>query len=195
MHQRKFPRFAARVKARFLVNHHKAGSGEAIDISAGGLKIRTEMEVEIGDSIIFHFDGGGRLEGKVARLCEDGFGVALLLSDVKQKRLADCIASRSENLITEVPMERRVSVRENAFRTETTCKTADGEFLCRIVDMSLSGVAFETDADIPIGSLASIGRIDGRIVRKDDDIYGLEFHTFANGVATTIAPIREKKLT
>jgi hypothetical protein len=46
---------------------------------------------------------------------------------------------------------------------------------CRVIDMSLSGAAVATDQRPPIGTLITLGKTQGRIVRHLDQGFAVEF--------------------
>src|SRR2546430_2181310 len=49
------------------------------------------------------------------------------------------------------------------------------EFPCQVIDMSLSGAAVATDQRPPIGTLITLGKTQGRIVRHLDQGFAVEF--------------------
>ena len=46
---------------------------------------------------------------------------------------------------------------------------------CRLIDLSLSGAAVATDQRPPMGTLVTIGIVQGRVVRHLDDGFAVEF--------------------
>ena len=177
MERREFPRLKARMPARLLINNETSGKGTLFDLSAGGVGVLTGVKVAAGDHVVMHLDGGGRLEGTVMRLLEDGFGVELTMSEAKRSRLIDALEPMVENVdeIVELPMNRRVAERVAGLRMETECHTENGILECRIVDMSLTGAAIETGSEIAIGAVITIGQTRGKVVRRYGKIYGIHF--------------------
>ncbi len=178
MERRKFPRLKARMAASLLVNNEIDGKGTLFDLSAGGVGILSDLRVAQGDHIVMHLAGGGRLEGTVMRLLADGFGVELTMSDTKRSRLIDALEPMVEGVeeIVELPMNRRVAERVAGLRMEAECFTENGVLIdCRVVDMSLTGAAIETNADIDINSVITIGQTRGTVVRRYGKIYGIQF--------------------
>ena len=177
MERREFPRLKARMPARLLVNNETSGKGTLFDLSAGGVGVLTALQVAVGDHVVMHLEGGARLEGTVMRLLADGFGVELTMSAAKRSRLIDALEPMVESVeeIVELPMNRRVAERVAGLRMETECHTEDGVLECRIVDMSLTGAAIETNSEIKIGSVITIGQTQGKVVRRYGKTYGIHF--------------------
>jgi PilZ domain len=46
---------------------------------------------------------------------------------------------------------------------------------CRIIDVSQSGAGIMSDERPPIGSLVTLGKVQGRVVRHVDDGFAIEF--------------------
>ncbi len=163
--------------ARLLVNNETSGKGTLFDLSAGGVGVLTDVKVAAGDHVVMHLEGGARLEGTVMRLLADGFGVELTMSAAKRSRLIDALEPMVESVeeIVELPMNRRVAERVAGLRMETECHTENGALECRIVDMSLTGAAIETNAEIAIGSVITIGQTRGKVVRRYGKTYGIHF--------------------
>lgn len=175
MERRQFPRVPSQINTKFLVNNDKAGDGIVVDLSANGIRVETSCDVLLDDDIVFYFQDNIRIAGTIIRIFPNGFAVALSISDLKKMRLSTSIDCCEDKPITRIPIERRISERKSASYEQTICFTAEGEGPCKILDISLNGIAFETMMPLKINELVSIGQINGRIVRKDGHIYGLEF--------------------
>ena len=53
---------------------------------------------------------------------------------------------------------------------------SDGrEYLIKLVDVSLSGAGMKTDARPPLGSLVTVGKTHGRVVREFEGGIAVEF--------------------
>lgn len=144
---------------------------------SSGAAVKTDLQVAPGDRIILHLEGGSRFEGVVARLFDGGFGIEFGMHDSKRQRLVNALESVTDETseMTSLPLKQRVASRVGGFRGKTVCYTDSGEIECRLVDMSLSGAAIETDTDLKIGSVVSLGQTKGRIIRRDGKTYGIQF--------------------
>ncbi|MEM9495705.1 MAG: PilZ domain-containing protein [Pseudomonadota bacterium] len=174
---RAHPRIDTQIAARFLVNSEESGRGVAINISAGGVAIASETPVQIGDHIILHLAGAMRVEGAVVRLIDEGFCIALEISASRREKLKQNIdmMSHDENPPTRVRGDRRIAERVPGPEGHNYCRTADGVFKCRVVDMSLNGLAIRVEGEIAMGAWVIVGKTGGRVVRADGDLYGIEF--------------------
>jgi hypothetical protein len=58
----------------------------------------------------------------------------------------------------------------------STLMLANGESItCRVIDMSLSGAAVMTDLRPQIGSLVTLGKTQGRVIRHIEQGFAVEF--------------------
>lgn len=191
MERRAFPRLRSKINARLLVNNTDDSEGVVSDFSASGAAVESALEVSPGDRIVLHLEGGNRFEGVVARCFEGGFGVEFGMHESKRQRLINALESVTDDAseMTSLPLQQRVANRVGGFRGKAVCRTEEGEVECRLIDMSLSGAAIETDADLKLGSVVSLGQTKGRIVRKEGKVFGIQFDpTGQAGAKTTDAP-------
>jgi len=172
--KRRYRRVVLHMHLRFLLPDGREQAGELIDISAGGLAIKSEEPVEIGDIVIVYIDGLGRFEGFVVRHVNEGFAVELRSNQRKREKTADqltWVVNEKTLGLTQERRHTRVNVRKSA-----ELRRADGTIiLCRVVDMSLSGLAVEIGEKPPIGELIKIGQMEGRVVRHFGNGVGVEF--------------------
>lgn len=178
MERRAFPRLKSRINVRLLVNNAHDGDGVILNFSASGAGVESALEVAPGDRIVLHLEGGSRFEGVVARLFEGGFGIEFGMHESKRQRLVNALDAMGEDSaeeMTSLPLKQRVANRVGGFRGKTVCRTEAGEVECRLIDMSLSGAAIETDANLKVGAAISLGQTKGRIVRRDGKVYGIKF--------------------
>jgi len=172
--KRRYRRVVLHMHLRYLLPDGRERAGELIDISAGGLAIKSEEPVSAGDHIIIYIDGLGRFEGAVVRTLEEGFAVELKSNQRKREKTADQLTWAVNEQSLGLKQERRhtrVNVRKSA-----ELKRADGSvIMCRVVDMSLSGLAVEISEKLPIGEIIKIGQMEGRVVRHFPNGVGVEF--------------------
>ncbi len=177
MERRAFPRLKSRINVRLLVNGSKDGQGVVLNFSASGAGIESDLDVAPGDRIVLHLEGGSRFEGMVARLFGGGFGVEFGMHDSKRQRLVNALETMGEDdeEMTALPLKQRVASRIGGFRGKTLCRTEAGDIECRLIDMSLSGAAIETEETLTVGAPVMLGQTRGRIVRRDGNTYGVQF--------------------
>lgn len=198
MERRAFPRLKSKMNARLLVNNTDDSEGVVSDFSASGAAVESALEVSPGDRIVLHLEGGNRFEGVVARCFEGGFGVEFGMHESKRQRLINALESVTDDTseMTSLPLKQRVASRVGGFRGKAVCRTDAGDVECRLVDMSLSGAAIETDADLKIGERVSIGQTSGRIIRCEGNVYGIQFEPLTraerNGAKVKVDKADEK---
>ena len=173
--RRVHPRVDGEISANILINGEKNAVARVLDVSAGGVGFVFPDAIALGDHIVAHLDGGARLEGNVVRVFDSGFAILLAMSDHKRKRLAETLdreraRGRSMDKLT---VERRIATRVAGMTQSVVCETADRRFPVRIVDMSLTGVAIETEEKLEMDDYVVIGKMRGAVVRCDGNRYGI----------------------
>lgn len=128
-----------------------------------------------GERIIAYVEQLGRLEGSVCRTTNDGFDVAIIATSRKQSKLAaqlTWLANKHELGVAEDRRhERAAPSNDNA-----EIRLEDGRtYPCHILDLSVSGAAFEIDVRPEIGSKLWLGSMQGRVVRHFDNGLSMEF--------------------
>lgn len=173
--QRVHPRVDGEISANILINGERNAMARVFDVSAGGVGFGFPEEIEMGAHIVAHLNGGARLEGNVIRLFDGGFAISLVLSEHKRKRLAETLERERARgrAMDKLSVERRIATRVAGMTQSVICETAERRFPGRIVDMSLTGVAIETDETLRMDEYVLIGKMRGSVVRCDGNRYGI----------------------
>ena len=181
MERRVFPRLKSRINTRLLINQERDGEGVLYNFSASGAAIKSEARVAPGDQVVLHLEGGSRFAGAVSRVFEDGFALEFGMCESKRQRLITALAPKfdEEDEITSLSIRHRMAERIGGLRMKTICHTEDGEIECRLVDVSLTGAALETDAALSVGDDIMIGQTRGKVIRRDGSVYGVQFESEA----------------
>ncbi len=181
--RRQHPRIDGEIEASILINNAINATVQVYDVSAGGIAFHYDGDIAMGDHIVARLDGGARLEGDVVRIFEGGFAIVLEMSEHKRKRLAQTLdrARARGRAIDRLNLERRLANRVSAMRQSVICETADRRVAVRIIDMSLTGVAIETEEALEMDALVVIGKMRGTIVRKEGNRYGIQFSSAEDG--------------
>jgi hypothetical protein len=121
------------------------------------------------------FPNIGLLEGTIARNIEGGF-VASIEADEEQARILgariDWLRRRTYQGITDKREHGRFMPRD----PRTIVLLADGRVLeCLIIDLSASGAAVSVDYDPPLNSVLAVGKAVGRVVRKLQVGFAVQF--------------------
>ena len=145
------------------------------DISCGGAKLEAAAVPNVGTKIVCYFDELGRVAGEVARTTDTGFAVQFETPKHKKDKLAD-------RLVWRVNYEKYDLVDERASPRKATggpalITRANGTNLqCRVIDISLTGAAFEFDGPVPIvGEHVRVGSLRGAVVRAITGEFAIRF--------------------
>lgn len=173
--RRRHQRVKVSVMGRYMLANRQEFPCQTIDMSVGGVSVAAPVRGAIGERVIIYLDGLGRVEGLIARHIEDGFTLALSMSVNKRDKLADqltWLANRARLGLPEDRRHERIEPRKRA----STMKLPDGrEYQVRLIDISLSGVALQTDFKPPLNELVMVGNTRGRVIRHFDNGVAIEF--------------------
>ena len=160
------------LKARFMLPDHSEYEATLLNISAGGIALKTDLRPEKGTAIIVYVQDIGRLEGKVVRLFEDGFAIAYDAGQRHRDRMIDKLTCKiNPDTFVGDRAHSRVETNELAHLI-----LGDGrETLCRVLDMSFGGVSLAVEERPRVGEPIMVGRMKGRVVRHHDQGIGVAF--------------------
>lgn len=172
--RRRHHRVELRLGGRFLhdgVDH----SLQTIDVSCGGAHVLSAVMPAIGERIICYFDDLGRVSGEVVRHLEDGFALFFEASAHKRDKLADRLIWLINHKRYDLKDER--SAPRKAKGGPALITRSDGSKLqCRVIDISMTGAAFEHDGPIPlVGERVRSGKIIGEVVRSVSGEFAIRF--------------------
>jgi hypothetical protein len=149
-------------------------------MSPGGMAVIAPQCGKLGERMVAYIDHIGRLEGMIARIYPSGFSMTISASQRKRDKLSAQLTWLANRSILDLPEDRRhqrVATRDQT----TTVRTESGaEEKCRIVDLSVSGVAVISDNRPPIGSIVRVGKAPGRVVRHLESGFAVEFTRVQN---------------
>ena len=173
--KRRFQRVRVSLVGRYMLQDRREFPCQTIDISPGGVALTGVLAGEIGSRVIAYLDQIGRLEGIVVRQFENGFALALNMSPLKREKIADQLTWLANRMALGMPEDRRHE-RIVPKNLRTTLKLHDGhEHLVKLIDVSISGCAVTTDAQIAVGTAVFVGQTPGQVVRHFDGGIGIEF--------------------
>ena len=173
--RRDFQRVHVKLYGRYMLEDRTEHPCQVVDMSPGNCSLLTDHTGELGEKVIAYVDHIGRVEGVLTRTLPDGFAMTILASERKKDKLAaqlTWLANRHEVDLPEDRRHERVAPRNPI----TVLALNDGrQYECRIVDLSLSGAAVETDVKPAIGTQVTLGTMRGQVVRHFDDGVAVEF--------------------
>ncbi len=145
------------------------------NISCGGAHVESAAIPAIGTRIVCYFDDLGRVSGEVIRKTEDGFALAFQTPQHKRDKLADRLVWLLNHKKYDLADER--SSPRKATGGPALITRANGTKLqCRVIDISLTGAAFEFDGPVPIvGEHVRVGSLQGEVVRAISGEFAIRF--------------------
>lgn len=174
-HERTFQRVGVNLPGRLMLASHDEFNCIAVEMSPGDVVLTSEARPRIGERVIAYIEYVGRIEGHVLQLADGTFVIDILATDRKREKLAaqlTWIANKHELGLPEDRRHDRLSPR----RTTTELVAEDGaRHSCRLIDLSLSGAAIDTEIRFPIGTAVTLGSMKGRVVRLFQEGMAIEF--------------------
>src|SRR5688572_27032028 len=173
--KRRFQRVRVNLLGRYMLADRREFPCQVLDMSPGGMAIIGPVSGKAGERVVAYIDHVGRLEGTIIRVLPNGFAMSIAATPRKRDKLAAQLTWLANRHILGLPEDRRHD-RIIPRNPRTTMVMPDGSaVICRIVDMSLSGAAVKGDSNPPIGTLVSLGKVQGRVVRHLEEGFAVEF--------------------
>jgi hypothetical protein len=143
---------------------------------ASALVAAANMPV-VGERIVSYIEQIGRIEGHVVRLSNQGFELSINATARKQSKVAaqlTWLANKHELGLEEDRRHDRATPRN----MNSEIRLEDGRtYPCRIIDLSVSGAAFEIDVIPEMNTVVWLGSMKGRVIRQFDTGISIEFIT------------------
>jgi len=144
---RRFQRVKVDLLGRYMLTDRREFPCEVIDISPGGMALIAPQCGHVGERVVAYIDQIGRLEGMIVRIFERGFSMTIMASPQKRDKLAAQLTWLANREILNLPEDRRHQ-RIEVDNQRATLRMENGvEEKCRIVDLSVSGVAASARID------------------------------------------------
>ena len=173
--KRRFQRVRVNLLGRYMLADRREFPCQVTDMSPGGMAVIAPVSAQVGDRVIAYVDHVGRLEGVVARQFQNGFAMTVSATTRKRDKLAAQLTWLANRHILNLPEDRRHG-RFTPRNPSARLILPNGiNMACRIIDLSASGAALKTDQRPEIGTLLTIGKTTGRVVRHLEDGFAVEF--------------------
>ena len=175
--RRRHQRVRIDLLGRLMLENRQEYPCRIVNMSPGGAAIMAEVPGKVGERVIAYVDHLGRLEGKITRVFEGGFAMSIGATPRKREKLAAQLTWLANRQMLNLPEDRR----HGRFAPRNPLARlilADGRNVrCRVIDLSQSGAAISIHPDMrpEVGSMVTIGKTQGRVVRHIDDGFALEF--------------------
>ncbi len=111
----------------------------------------------------------------VARVFQNGFAMTISATTRKRDKLAAQLTWLANRHILDSPEDRRHGRFVPRNPVGRLALPNGLNLSCRIIDVSQSGAGIMSDQRPPIGSLVTLGKVQGRVVRHIDDGFAIEF--------------------
>ncbi len=175
--RRRHQRVKVDLLGRLMLENRQEYPCRIINMSPGGMAVMAVTPGKIGERVIAYVDHLGRLEGKITREFEGGFGMSVAATPRKREKLAAQLTWLANRTILNLPEDRRhgrIVPRNPMARLILPNGT---NIACRVIDMSLSGAAVAVPPSQlpPIGAAVTLGKTTGRVVRHIDGGFAIEF--------------------
>ena len=175
--RRRHQRVKVNLLGRYMLADRREYPCQVINMSPGGIALHAPVVGNPGERVIAYVDHLGRLEGKIARLIDNGFAMTISATSRKRDKLAAQLTWLANRQILNLPEDRR----HGRFVPRNTLARLilpnGNNVTCRIIDLSASGAAISISPDLrpDVGAAVTIGKTLGRVVRHIEDGFAIEF--------------------
>ncbi len=175
--RRRFQRVKVNLLGRYMLPDRREFPCQVINMSPGGMAVVAPVAGLPGERVIAYVDHLGRLEGKIARLIENGFALTISASARKRDKLAAQLTWLANRNILNLPEDRRHGRFTPRNPLARLILPSGNNVACRVIDLSQSGAAIAIAPDLrpAVGSVVTIGKAQGRVVRHIEDGFAVEF--------------------
>jgi len=175
--RRRFQRVKVNLLGRYMLPDRREFPCQVINMSPGGMAVVAPVIGAPGERVIAYVDHLGRLEGKIARTIDNGFAMTIAASARKRDKLAAQLTWLANRHILNLPEDRRHGRFTPRNPLARLILPNGNNVACRVIDLSQSGAAIAIAPDLrpAVGSVVTIGKTQGRVVRHIEDGFAVEF--------------------
>jgi PilZ domain-containing protein len=175
--RRRFQRVKVNLLGRYMLSDRREFPCQVINMSPGGMALVAPVVGLPNERVIAYVDHLGRLEGKIARLIDNGFAMTIAASPRKRDKLAAQLTWLANRHILNLPEDRRHGRFTPRNSLARLILPNGNNVACRVIDLSQSGAAVAIAPDLrpAVGVMVMIGKTQGRVVRHIDDGFAIEF--------------------
>jgi hypothetical protein len=175
--RRRHQRVKVNLLGRYMLADRREFPCQVVNMSPGGIALVAPVSGNPGERVIAYVDHLGRLEGKIARMLDNGFAMTIEATLRKRDKLAAQLTWLANRHILNLPEDRRHG-RFVPRKTAARLILPNGKNVgCRVIDLSESGAAIAIAPELrpAIGTMVTVGKTSGRVVRHIDDGFAFEF--------------------
>lgn len=175
--RRRHQRVKVNLLGRYMLADRREFPCQVIDMSPGGMAVVAPVAGNPGERVIAYVDHLGRIEGRIARVIENGFAMTISATVRKRDKLAAQLTWLANRQILNLPEDRRHGRFTPRNSLARLIQPNGTNVTCRIIDLSQSGAAVALAPDLrpPVGAMVTLGKTQGRVVRHIEDGFAVEF--------------------
>jgi hypothetical protein len=175
--RRHHQRVKVNLLGRYMLADRREYPCQVVDMSPGGMAVVAPVSGNPGERVIAYVDHLGRLEGKIARLFENGFAMTISATPRKRDKLAAQLTWLANRQILNLPEDRRHGRFTPRNSMARLILPNGNNVACRVIDLSESGAAISVAPDLrpAVGAMVTVGKTQGRVVRHIEDGFAIEF--------------------
>jgi hypothetical protein len=173
--RRRYQRVRVNLLGRYMLADRREFPCQVTDMSPGGMAVIAPYAGQLGERVIAYVDHVGRLQGKIMRHFQNGFAMSIATTPRKRDKLAAQLTWLANRHILNLPEDRRHGRITPANPAARLILPNGINLAVRVIDISQSGAAIATSERPEIGTLVTIGKTTGRVVRHIDDGFAVEF--------------------
>jgi PilZ domain len=173
--RRRHQRVKVNLLGRYMLADRREFPCQVINMSPGGMALIAPVGGTTGERVIAYVDHLGRLEGQIARSFQNGFAMTISATARKRDKLAAQLTWLANRHILDLPEDRRHGRIVPRNPIGRLIMPNGVNLTCRIIDVSESGAGVTTEQRPPIGTLVTLGKVAGRVVRHLEDGFAIEF--------------------
>jgi len=160
---------------RYMLASRHEYPGQSVDISPGGLSLMTPVRGLVGERIVIYLEHLGRIEGQIVRHTEIGLALSISATIRKREKLAAQLTWLANHQGLGLPEDRRHERIVPRHSAVTVMIPARGEAAGRLIDVSLTGAGLSLAERPPLGTVITLGKTPGRVVRHFEGGIAVEF--------------------
>src|SRR6202046_278227 len=173
--RRRFQPVRIDLLGRYMLPDRREFPCQVVNMSPGGMALIAPVTGAPGERIIAYVDHLGRLEGHIARVFQNGFAMTIGATARKRDKLAAQLTWLANRHILSLPEDRRHGRIVPRNPVGRLILPNGVNLTCRIIDVSQSGAGIASRERPPIGTLVTLGKVQGRVVRHLEDGFAIEF--------------------
>nr|WP_234906211.1 PilZ domain-containing protein [Rhizobium rhizogenes] len=163
------------MQGRLMLANYEEYECLVTEMSPGDMYVTCLGRPRAAERVIAYVDHLGRVEGNVVAVDGRGFSMSINATERKREKLAAQLTWLANKHELGLPEDRRHD-RLTPRSTSSELTLEDGTmYVCRIMDLSLSGAAVDLEVRPPIGTAVRLGNMRGRIVRHFMEGVAIEF--------------------